>query len=176
MTRGTVSLEVGVGNEDLVDSPEDSSDTVEGSSSARRISKKRKRDEKEAAASEEAVSTAAGAFKVLYLAICGTVRQLESLTVDPEQSQGYAVEHLKSSLRSSPEDAAHILGSSFYLTNRIIQTPQAHCRHKRVYTREIQMTLADTGYRSCILPMVDLWDRRSLVGQHSSTSSNVRDP
>lgn len=176
VTRVTVSPEVGVGNEDLLDPLEDSSDTVESSSGERRTSRKRKRDGREVIASEEAVSTAAGAFKVLYLAICGTVRQLESLTIDPERTQGYAVEHMKSSLRSSPEDAAHILGSSFYLANRVIQTPQRHCRHKRVFTRELQSLLADTGYRSCILPMIDLWDRRSLVGQHSSASSNVRDP
>lgn len=176
VTRVTVSLEVGVGNEDLIDSPEDSSDTVEGSPSARRASRKRKRDEKEATASEEAVSIAAGAFRVLYLAICGTVRQLESLMINPGQLQGYAVEHMKSYLRNSPEDAAHILGSSFYLTNRIIQRPQAHCRQKRVYTRELQILLSDTGHRSCILPMIDLWDRRSLLGQHSSNISNVRDP
>ena len=175
MTRVTVSLEVGVGNEDLVDSPEDSSDTVEGSSSARRASRKRKRDEKEATASGEAVSTAAGAFKVLYLAICGTVSQLGLLTVDPKQMQGYAVEHMRSCLRNPPEDAAHILGSSVYLTNRVMQTSR-YCYQKRVFTRESHMLQANTGYRSCIVPMIDLWDRRSLAGQHSSTISNVRDP
>ena len=171
MTR-KVSPEVGVGNEDLLDPLEDSSDTAESSSGERRTSRKRKRDGREVTASEEA----AGAFKVLYLAICGTVRQLESLTIDPEQTRGYAVEHMKSSLRISPEDAAHILGSSLYLANRVILTPQRHCRHQRIFTRELQSSLEDTGYSCCILPMTDLWDRRSLVRQHSSASSNVRDP
>ena len=175
MTRVTVSPEVGVGNEDSLDPPEDSSDTVESSSGERGTSRKRKRDGREVTASEEAVKTATGAFRVLYLAICGTVRQLELLTIDFEQTQGFAVEHMKSSLRSSPEDAAHILGSSFYLTNLIIQTPQRHWNQKRVFTREAHRLLADTGYRSCTLPVIDLWNRRSLIGQHLSSSSNVRD-
>lgn len=173
VNRATVSPNLGVGNEDLLDPPEDSSDTVESSSSERETSKKRKRSGTEVTAAEEAVSTATGAFRVLYLAICGTVRQLESLTMDPEQTQGFAVEHMKSSLRSSPEGAAHILGSSLYLTNRIIQTPQRYWHQKRVFTRELQKLYEESGYRSCIIPVIDVWNHRSLTGQHSPTSSNV---
>lgn len=176
VNRATESPDVGVGNEELWDPPEDSSETIESSSSERRTSKKRKLDGAEVTASEAAVSTATGAFRVLYLAICGTVKQLESLTMDPEQVQGFAVEHMKSSLRTSPENAAHILGSSFYLTNRIIQTPQRHWHQKRIFIKGLQKLLADTGYRSCILPVIDLWNRRSIIGQPSSTSSNVRSP
>ena len=172
----TVSPDVGVENEESWGPPEDSSETLESSSSERRTSKKRKSDGTEVTASEEAVSTATGAFRVLYLAICGTIEQLESLTMDPEQSQGFAAEHMKSSLRVSPENAAHILGSSFYLTNRIIQTPPTYWHQKRIFTKELQKLLADTGYRSCILPMVDLWNQRSIIGQPSSISSNVRNP
>ena len=173
VNRATVSPELGTGNEYLLDRPEDSSETVESSSSERGTSKKRKRDATEVTASESGVSTAIGTFMVLYPAISGTVRQLESLITDPIQIQGFAVEHMKSSLRSSPEDAAHILGSSFYLMNRIIQAPQGQWHQKRISTKELQMPFADTCYRACILPVIDLWNRRSLTGQHSSTSSNV---
>lgn len=169
VNRIKVSSEVGVGNEELLDPPEDSSDTMESSSSERGTSKKRKFDGTEVTASEDTTTVA---FRVLYMAICGTIRQLESLTRDPEQTQGFAVEHMKSSLRSTPEDAAHTLGSCFYLTNRIIRTPHRHWHQKRIFTRELQKLLADTGYRSCILPVIDLWNRRSLTGQHSPTSSN----
>ena len=126
VNRVKTSPDVGAGNEELFHPPEDSSDTVEGSSNEFRTSKKRKLDETEVTVSEEVASSTTGAFGVLYLAICPAVRQLQSLTMDPEQKQGFAVELIKSSLRSSPEDAAHILGSSFYLPNRIIQTPQRH--------------------------------------------------
>lgn len=176
VNRVTESPDVGVENEESWDPPEDSSETLESSSSERRTSKKRKSDGTEVTASEEAVSTATGAFRVLCLAICGTIKQLESLTMDPEQSQGFAVEHMKSSLRTSPENAAHILGSSFYLTNRIIQTPQRYWHQKRLFTKELHKSLTDTGYRSCILPMIDLWNQRSIIGQPSSISSNVRNP
>ena len=173
VNRVIVSLELGTGNEELLDRPEDSSDTVQSSSSERGTSKKRKRDGTEVTASEAAVSTAIGTFMVLYPAISGTVRQLESLTMDLERKQGFAVEHMKSSLRSSPEDAAHILGSSFYLMNRILQAPQGQWHQNKIFTKELQIPFAHTCYRVCILPVIDLWNRRSLTGQHSSTSSNV---
>ena len=174
VNRVKISPDVGAGNEELFDPPEDSSDTVEGSSNEFRTSKKRKLDETEVTASEEVASSTTSAFGVLYLAICRAVRQLQSSTMDPGQTQGFAVEHMKSSLRSSPEDAAHILGSSFYLTNRIIQTTQRHWSQERVFTRDLQKLLADTGYSCCILPAIDLWSRRSFTRQHSSISSNVR--
>ena len=173
VNRVTVPPDVGVGNEELFDPPEDSSDTVEGSSSEQRTSKKRKLDGTEVTVPEEVSHTAVGAFRVLYLAICGTLRQLQLLTTDPDQTRGYAIEHMKNSLRSSPEDAAHMLGSSFYLTNRMIQTPQRHWHQKRIFTKELQRQLADTGYKRCVIPAIDLWNRRYLTGQHSSTSSNV---
>lgn len=176
VNRTTVFSEVGVVNETSLDSPDDSPDTVESSSSERGTSKKRKIDGTEVPASEETVKIATGAFRVLYSAIFGTIRLLESLTRDPEQIQGFAVEHLKSSLRSSPEDAALILGSSFYLTNHILQRNQRHWQQKRKLTSELQKLLADTGYRSCTLSVIDLWNRRYLAGQHSPISSNVCNP
>ena len=175
VNRVTVSSDVEFGNEESFDPPDDSSDTVESSSSERRASKKRRLDGTEVNNSENDVKPATGAFRILYLTICGTVKQLLSLVTDPEQKQGYAVEYMKSSLRSPPEDVAHILGSSFYLTNRLIQTPQKHRHQGRVFTRDLQRLLAGTGYKSCIIPMIDLWNRRSLI-EHSSTSSNVRNP
>lgn len=176
VNRVNLSPDVEVGNEELFDPPEDSPDTVESSSSRHRTSKKRKVDGTEVTASGEVVSTSTGAFRVLYLAICGTVRQLQSLTVDPQQTQGFAVEHMESSLRSSPEDAAHILGSFFYLTNRMIQTPCSYWHQKMIFTKKLQKLLLDTGYVSCIFPAINLWSQRSLTGQHSSTSSDVCNP
>ena len=176
VNRVEVSPDVGVGNEEMFDPPDDSSDTVASSSGGRRMSKKRKLDGTEIVTFEEVMNTATSAFRVLYLAMCGALRQLQSLAMDPEQTQGFAVEHMKFSLRSSPEEAAHIMGSSFYLTNRLIQTPQRHRHQKRILTKELQKPLADSGYGSCIVPTIGLWNRRSLVGQHSSPLSNVRDP
>lgn len=174
VTRVTLSPDLGVRNKDLWIFPEDSSDTAKSSSNEDRSSKKRKLDGTEVAISEEAVSTAPGAFKILYLAMCGTIRQLELLTIDPEQIQGFAAEHMKSSLRCSPEDAAHILGNSFYFTNLFMHTTQKYMHQRGIYSPTIQKVLADTGCRSCILPMIDLWNRRSVKGQHPSTQSNVR--
>ena len=174
VNRAAVSSDVADGNEELFDWAEDSSDTVGSSSEEQRTSKKRKLDGTEITASEDIVSTATGAFRVLYLAICGNVRQLQSLTMNVEPNKEFAVEHLKSCLRSSPEDAAQILGSSFHLTNCMIQASQKYWHGRRTFKSQLQRNLADTGYRSCILPAIDLWNRRSLKGQHSSISSNVR--
>ena len=174
VNRAVVSPDVADGNEELFDWADDSSDTVESSSKEQRTSKKRKLDGTEITTSEDVASTATGAFRLLYLAICGTVRQLQSLTVNVEPEKEFAVEHLKSCLRSSPEDAAHILGNSFYLTNRMIQASQKYWDRRRTFKSQLQKNLAITGYRSCILPATDLWSKRSLIGQHSSISSNVR--
>lgn len=176
VNRVNLSPNVEVGSEELFDLPEDSPDTVESSSSRHRTSKKRKVDGTEVTTSGEVVSTPIGAFRVLYLAICSTVRQLQSLTVNLQQRQDFAVEHMKSSLRSSPEDAARILGSFFYLTNSMIQTPCSYWHQKRIFTNQLQKLLLDTGYGSCIFPAINLWSQRSLTGQHSSTSSNVCNP
>lgn len=159
-----------------MDSSNNSSDTVESSRHEPRTSKKRKLDGTEATVSPASFDIASEVFRVLYLTTCSAVRQLEALTEDPEHTNRYSVEHMKSSLKSSPEDAAHILGSSFYLTNRLIQTPQRYWNQQRSFTIELQTLLADTGYEFCIFPMIDLWNRRSLIGQNSSTSSNVRNP
>ena len=158
VNRVAESSDGGVANEELF---EESPDSAKSSSSAQRTSKKRKLDGTETV-SQEVLFTTISTFRVLYLAIFDTVRQLLLLTTDPDRIYGYAVEHMKISLSSSPEDAAHVLGSSFYLTNRLIQ--------------ESQSVSAITGYKNCLLPAIDLWDHRSLTGQHSNTSSNVRNP
>lgn len=153
---------------------DDSSDTVKSSSAIPSTSKKRKLDGTEIDGSREVPSTAAGSFQVLVCAICGLVTQLESLTTVSEKTHGFAVEHMKRSLRISPDDAACVMGSSFYLINRIIQTPQSYWHQRRVFTRELQNQLANTGYKSCILPVIDLWNRRSLTARNSpGKSSNV---
>ena len=174
VNRVEVSQDVGLGSEEMFDQPADSSDTVTSSPGGLRMSRKRKLDGTEIVMSEEVENTATGAFRLLYLAICGALRQLQSLAMDPEQTQGFAVEHMKSSLRSSPEEAAQIMGSSFYLTNRLIQTPQRHWYRKRIFTKKFLKLLANSGYGSCIVPTIGLWNRRSLVGQRSSPSRNVR--
>ena len=174
VNRVAISPDGADGIEELRDWAEDSSDTVENSSGERRTSKKRKLDGTEVTAPEHVVNVATGGFRVLYLAICGTVRQLQSLTIDLEERKDFAAEHLKSCLRSSPEDVAHILGSSFYLTNRLIQASQKDRHRSRIFNSQIQKNLADTGYKSCILPAIDLWNQRSLMRQHSTISSNVR--
>ena len=168
----SVSHDEGIGRAQSTDQPEESSDTVQSSSGEHRTSKKRKLDGTEVTASRVAISTATGVLAEVYLAILGTVDQLEALIKDPEQAQGFAVEHMKSSLRHSPEDAAHVLGSSFYLANRIILAPQ---NQKKLPTNNLQEHLAHVGYRSCIFPAIDLWKQRSLVAQDSSTASNVHD-
>ncbi len=133
--------------EDASATAESSSATLEASPvEASQRSRKRKRD-------GTPISPRGGSSKadpnteVLYKSICSAIREMESLTRDlPDGSRGFAVEHMKATLRSSPEHAAAILGGFFAITNVIMRGSVG--------------TPTDT-FHGCISPMLAIWDLRS---------------
>jgi len=104
----------------------------------------------------------------LYVAMCGVVKQLENFIIDAGHVLGYAAEHMRAALKSSSEEAAIILGSSIYLANHILQTPNRS--HRRKYwssVRNSRERLRETAIESCISPMIEFWKLR-FPGGHGS--------
>ena len=58
----------------------------------------------------------------LYTSICCNLIQLQDIAGD--KSRGYAVEHILAALRSTPEDAAAILGSSLPIVDFILRNEE----------------------------------------------------
>lgn len=108
--------------EDVSVTAESSSATLEASPvEAPQKSKKRKREFTVAFPSKQ-FQTVAPNIEALYKSICSTIREIESFTRDlPDGLQGFSVEYMKASLKSSPQDAAVILGSSFTVTDVLIR-------------------------------------------------------
>lgn len=101
----------------------------------------------------------------LYVAMCGVVEQLRDFIMDPGDVLGYAAEHMRAALKSSPEEAAIILGSSIYLVNHILQTPsRSHRRNRKTPIRISREKLDEDAFRSCISPMIEFWTLRFPSG------------
>lgn len=108
------------------------------------------------------------ALDTLYAAMCAVVKLLKDFIIDPEHVLGYAAEHMRAALKSSPEEAAIILGSSIYLANRIVQSPnRSHHQKRSSSTRGSQKRLEETAFGSCISPMIEFWNLR-FPGGHGS--------
>ena len=89
----------------------------------------------------------------LYMSICSAVAAVQSLTVEfPDQHRGYAVEHAKKALRSSPERAAAILGASCSALEGLLRNPGEEMGFNGGYI-----------YESCISPMIRIWESKSTI-------------
>lgn len=100
-------------------------------------SKKRKRDEGMPAATLRVPKD----IRYLYTAISSNLIQLQDITKD--ESQGYAVEHLKAALRSPPEDAAAILACAAAIAGFLLRY---RCDHFKMDSNG-----------AWVLPMVRHW-------------------
>ena len=172
VNRGlSVPGQEGGGSQDTSDA---SSGMVYSSSSESRTSRKRKRDSNEVPISSSTPSTTTGAVDTLYMIVCATIAQVGTLTKDSDHTQGFAVEHIKSALRSSSQDAALILGSSLYLTNHLLQEANRISERRSSNTFEARKHLENTAYRFCVSSVVELWSTRSLSRQDpNDNESNV---
>lgn len=114
------------------------------------------------------------ALDTLYVTICGVIRQLEYFIIDPGHVYGYAAEHMRAALKSSPDEASIILGASMYLVNHILQAPNRSRRRNRrpSATWASRKRLEDTAYESCTSPMIEFWSFRSPGGHSPSDELN----
>lgn len=140
-------------SEEALNITESSSTTVETPSiEAKKKSRKRKRSEPQLAESCFPHKANSG-LEPLYRSICSCVIQLQKLsTCSASGHHGFAVEHLKSALKSTPEQAAAILQNSVLLESQII-------------TKELNdLTEDEFGVvDACLSSMVQIWESRSVV-------------
>ena len=144
-------------SEDAFASTESSSATLEVSPvEALQRPRKRKRDGTSIVPIKPGVIAGLNA-EALYKSICSTIREVEALTNDsPDGSRGFAVEYMKATLRSFPEDAAVMLGSFLTVTNIIVQRSNENS--------------ADI-FDECISPMLAMWNLRSNTKSDMSAHS-----
>ena len=96
----------------------------------------------------------------LYSCVCGSLSLLLDLANGQSAgSQGFAVEHLKAALSTSPDQAATVLGSAL-----------AIAIHLPLNQDEQTRTSVDETYKSSVLPVIKYWERSVL---HAKTSSNI---
>ncbi|KAL8769618.1 MAG: hypothetical protein Q9209_004415 [Squamulea sp. 1 TL-2023] len=93
----------------------------------------------------------------LFKTLCAIISHLQTLPKD--DSHGYAVEHLKMVLRSSPEQAAEILGRSLNISRHVLQALVD--RSAFVY---------DNFLKELIDPWVEIWKHRSKRIAHDSSN------
>jgi len=104
----------------------------------------------------------------MYVAMCGVVKQLRDFVTDPGDVLGYTAEHMRAALKSSPEEAAIILGSSIYLVNHILQTPnRSHRRNRKTPIRISKGKLEEDAFESRISSMIEFWTFR-FPGGHGA--------
>ena len=146
--------------EDALARAESSSATLEVSPiDSPQKSRKRERDGTPISSSKSS-ATADPGIKDLYTSICSTVREVEALTRDTHDgARGFAVEHMKASLKSASEHAAAALGSFFTVTNITIQKSNGQ-------SAEV--------FDECLNPMLSMWNLRSdTMDDPSGQSSSV---
>ena len=131
--------------------------TVDGSLSDSGPSKKRKRGNTPSDGSVEPVSEGGSGLRMLYLAVCGVIEQIEELCADSENGRGFPIEHLRFATRSFREEAAAIFGYAIYVANHIIRDSGKGLSTKVAFPAP----QADTADRSCVISVAKFWNGRA---------------
>lgn len=157
------------------DSAASSSDTIETSATERpKNSRKRKRDDPQADPFQQSI----GDLGYLFASICSTIVKLQAMINGPTRLRGFAIEHLKSAIRSSPEQAADILGSSMVLASLIFGKGNHSSRNlaDSVSFEDPDKQSQSIGpvavvYEACIACIVEVWNSCSISTEESSFQS-----
>lgn len=144
-------------DEEASQQSENDSDTIGSSHSETRTSKKRRRDGTEIEESQSFPNIKVSAVHRTFVSVCIFLTQLQSFTTGIENTQNYAVEHMKSSLKSTPQDAAKILGNCLYLVNEILHA--TYRDHSCRYSKAKQ--LKKIACNLCLSSAVGFWNARS---------------
>ena len=145
---------------DIADS---SSATVEASSVEEPKSRKRKRSGFQVYEMKDNLGSNYD-IELIYFSVCRVIKRLNTLVISwHDDSQGFVVEHLKASMKGSPEQIAEILGISFYLAN--ILSKKTH------FSTEDHMCIVDR----CISASIEFWKTFLATADDTSDKpSNVR--
>ena len=133
------------------------------SDTTRRTSRKRKRDGNAVLPSNLPCRPKVNAAKLL-LCICSATRQILKLTVDAVGGDEFATEHMKATLKTTPERAGKILGSSLSVIRQVLQN---------LGNEPGGANYVDI-HECLLLPMIGLWECRATASDDLTTeSSNV---
>lgn len=149
------------GLEDIADS---SSATVEASSvEETKKSRKRKRTDSQEHGMQDDLRSSYD-IKLLYFSVCRVIKRLNMFVAGlHDDSQGFMIEHLKASLKGSPEQIAEIVGTSLHLGSILLR--------KTRFSIEEQMYIVDR----CIPSSVGFWTLcLATANDPSDKPSNVR--
>lgn len=162
------SLPVSDPHEDATAIADSSSATVEPSPIDQpKKSRKRKRDGSQTSSLKRI--NPENDIERLYVSICSVIKQLFTLIgTSSEGSLDFATEHLKSAFRSSPEQAAEILGVALRVASHFIYNQQTmilgdsphylESEDRSRFTREILRV-----HEACISAVANIWDSRSVT-------------
>ena len=139
-------------------------------------SRKRKRDGSHTSPSK--IISPENDIESLYVSICSVIKQLDTLIGSTaEGSLDFASEHLKSTFRSSPDQAAEILGSALRVALYVNHHPTLTLRDsvhylesedQSRYVRDIPRI-----HDVCISAVANIWDSRSVTADDSLDQLSV---
>lgn len=151
-----------------------SSETIEASTTKRPTkSRKRKRDEPQSGLLQKSIDD----LGFLFASICSTIEKLQAIIKGPTGPRDFAIEHLKSAMRSSPEQAADILGSSMVLANLIFDDEHqptrslGHSASPEDPDKQSQSIRDAAVHEACIACIVEIWNSCTATAEDSSSQS-----
>lgn len=151
-----------------------SSETIEASTIKRPTRlRKRKRDDSQSGPLHKSTED----LGFLFASICSTIEKLQATIKGPKAPRDYAIEHLKSAMRSSPEQAADVLGSSMVLASLIFDGEHQTTRKLRDSASDEDSDKLNQSIRkfalheACIACIVEIWNSCSATAEHSSSQS-----
>lgn len=144
-------------NDENSESSDVSSNTIKSSTSKTRISKKRKRDGTEITGCQPLPNLEILDVHKIFVAICGLLAHLQFLIADRDHKLGYAIEHMKSSLKTEPEEAASILGNALYLVDDVLQAPYRCTAQRETSPKKPDLMAC----KLCIFAAIEFWESRS---------------
>lgn len=172
-------LTISDSHEDAAGIADSSSATIEPSP-IEQLKKSRKRKRDGSQTSSFKIINPENDIERLYVSICGVIKQLDTLIrSSAEGSQDFAIEHLKSAFRSSPDQAAEILGSALRVAIHLhdnhhptmILGDSAHyleSEDRSQYVRDIAGI-----HDACISAVANIWDSRSVTAGDSLDQLSV---
>lgn len=148
------------------------SDTIEASATERRTnSRKRKRDDPQSGPLQKSI----GNLGLLFASICSTIVKLQAIINGHTSLRDFAIEHLKSAIRSSPEQAADILGSSMVLASLILdeenQTSRNPADSANSEDSDKQSQSIGPVVEACIACIAEIWNSCSTLTEDSTFKS-----
>lgn len=160
--------------EEDVDIADSSSATVEASSVEEpKKSRKRKRTDSQVDGIKDNLESNYD-IRLLYFSICRVIKRLNTLLIGLHyDSEGFMVEHLKASLKGSPEQIAEILGLSLDLANILLKKTHSQTEdHICIVYRCIYSSIE--FWKTCLATADDPSDKPSNVSGRGKVTEDAR--